>query len=142
MRLRERNRKSSETLCRVRLRQRFDELHPAFGADPSYAVGFAAIGYESGDLRKMADTNRSRTLEFARIAHEHDLPRVRQYRLRHPHLAVVVVEERAVLIDSRGADHRKVHLELADEIDCRLPDDPAVAVPHDAAGDHHLDLRV
>ena len=43
------------------------------------------------------------------------------------HLAIVEVEQRAVLVDGRGADHRVVDLELPDEIDRRLADDAAVA---------------
>ncbi len=55
-----------------------------------------------------------------------DLARVRDDGLRDPHLAVIVVEKRTVLVDRRGADDGDIHLELADEIDRRLADHAAV----------------
>ena len=76
---------------------------------------------------------------FNRVGDQHDLAGILDDRLRHPHLAIVEVEQRPVLVDRRGADHRVVDLELADEIDRRLADDAAVGAPHRAAGHDHLD---
>ena len=42
---------------------------------------------------------------------------------------------------AEGADHGKVDLELADEIDRRRADDAAIGLAHHAAGHHHFDAR-
>ena len=83
-----------------------------------------------------------RAFELQPIGDEDDLPGVGDDRLADAHLAVVEVEQRALLVDRRGADHGVIDLELADEIDRRAADDAAVGAPHRAAGDDHLDPRV
>ena len=70
------------------------------------------------------------------------MPRIGDDRLRDLHLAEVVVQHRAVVIDRGGADHRIIDLELLDEINRRLADDAAVGAAHDAAGDDHFDRRI
>src|SRR5690606_22516432 len=61
---------------------------------------------------------------------------------RHANLPVVVVEQRAVGVDRRGADDGVVGTELPDEVHGRLADHAAVAVPHHAAGEDDLVLGV
>ena len=101
----------------------------------------AAIGDEGVDLREMADAHRRRALELGRVGDEDDVPGIGDDRLRDLHLAKIEIEQRAVMVDRRGADDRVVDLELPDEIDRRLADDAAVGAAHHAAGDHHLDRR-
>ncbi len=55
------------------------------------------------------------------------------------HLADVEVEQRAVGVDGRGADHGDVDAELRDQRLRLRPHDAAVAVAHAAARDHDLD---
>ena len=69
-----------------------------------------------------------------------ELTRVLHDRLRDLNLAIVEIEQRAILVDGRGADHGVVDLELADEVDGRLANDAAIGCAHHAAGDDDLDL--
>ena len=63
-------------------------------------------------------------------------------RLGDPHLAIVEVEQRAVVIDAADPDDPDVDLELADQVDRRLADDAAIARPHQPAGDDHPEIRL
>ena len=71
-----------------------------------------------------------RAVELAVVGGQPDLARVLDDGVRHLHLAVVEVAQRAVGLDARDADQADVDLELADEVDRRLADDAAVARAH------------
>src|SRR3546814_13003033 len=62
--------------------------------------------------------------------------------LRRAHLAVVEVQQGAVVVDAGDAYDAEVDLELLDGVDAGLADDAAVAAAHDAAGDDHLEVRL
>ncbi len=52
--------------------------------------------------------------------------------LGHFHLAKIVIEQGAIRIDGRDADHRIIHLELTNKIDCRLADNATIGAAHHA----------
>src|SRR3546814_17117990 len=62
--------------------------------------------------------------------------------LRRAHLAVVEVQQGAVVVDAGDADDAEVDLDLLDGVDAGLADDAAVAAAPDAAGDDHLEVRL
>ena len=99
------------------------------------------IGHEIVELRDVADAHRGGPFELHAVGNQDRLARAVHDRLGDLDLAVVEVEQRAVLVDRRGADDGVIDLELADEIDRGLADDAAVGVPHDAARDDDLDRR-
>src|SRR5262245_34236919 len=111
-------------------------------ADVVEARGRRRVGDEVVELRDMADAHRRRALVFHAVGHQDRPARAVHDGLGNLDLAVVEVEQRAVLVDGRGADDRIVDLELADEVDRRLADNAPVRMPHDAARDDHLDLVV
>ena len=76
----------------------------------------------------MSDADRRGALIFGAVGDEDRLAGVFDDRLRGADFAIVVVKDRAVLIDRRGADDRVVGLELAEEVDGRLADNAAVFV--------------
>jgi len=62
--------------------------------------------------------------------------------LRRLDLAVVEIEQGAVLVDRRRADHGVVDLELLDEVVRLLADHRTVGAAHRAAGHDDLDARM
>ena len=58
------------------------------------------------------------------------------------HLARIIVEQRSVLVERRGADDRHIDLELPDEVDRRGADDRAVGAPHQPTGNDNFDRRM
>ena len=76
------------------------------------------------------------------VRDQHDAARVGDDRLRRLHLAIVEVEQRALLVDRGRADDGVVDLELADQADRGRADHRAVGAAHRAAGHDHLDARM
>ena len=58
---------------------------------------------------------------------------------RYLHFANVEVQQRAGLVDRRGADHREINAKLLDLVDRDRPDNAAVALSHRAAGEEDFD---
>src|SRR5690606_13680130 len=105
-------------------------------------LGFTAIRDQHIDLVEMRDPDRGGSIEFRGIGNQNHISRILSDRMGDVYLAIVVAEQGAIPIDGRGADARELDLELPDEGDRRCADDAAVGAPDDAAGDHHLDLRI
>src|SRR5690606_9820154 len=120
----------------------FDQFHFRFGADLANAWNLAAIGDERVDLRKMADADRRRALEFRFVGNEDDVPRIGYDGLRHLHLTEVEIQQCAVMIDRGGADHRIVDLELAEEIYGCLADAAPIRAADDTTGNDNLYRRI
>ena len=53
---------------------------------------------------------------------------------RYLHFADIEVQQRAGLIDRRGANHREIYSKLLDLVDGDRSDNSAVALSHGAAG--------
>ena len=66
---------------------------------------------------------------FGAVGHQDHVARIGDDGLRRLDLAVVEIEQRAVLIDRRCADDGEVDLELLDEVVRRLADHRAVGAP-------------
>ena len=64
--------------------------------------------------------------EFRGVASQDHVAGIRDDRLGDADFAVVVIEKRSVRVDAGCADYRMVDVELTDEIDRGLADDPAV----------------
>ena len=58
---------------------------------------------------------------------------------RYLDLANVKVQQRAGLVDRRGADDREINTKLLDLVDSDRPDNAAVALPHRSAGEEDFD---
>lgn len=78
------------------------------------------------DLADRGQPHHGVAAELGVVGHQEHLARIVDDRPRHPHLAVVVVEQRPVPVDAADADDADIDLELADEIERRLADDAAV----------------
>lgn len=127
--------------CLARSAVRFDQFHIIFEAEIADRRHRTAIGDEGMNLGKLTDPDRRGTFELRRIGNENDMPGIGDDGLGDLHFAKIIVKKRAIDIDRRRADHGVIDLELADEIDGRLADDPAVRTAHDPAGNDHLDCR-
>src|SRR3546814_4159380 len=90
----------------------------------------------------MGEAHHGVAAELGMIGGEEHPARVLDDRLGGAHLAVVEVEQRAVVVDARDAVDAEVDLELLDGVDAGLADDAAVAAAHDAAGDDPLAVRL
>src|SRR5262245_21754478 len=117
------------------------QIYLAILADAPHGRDVAAVSDESVDLAEMADAHGCGPLELGGIRDEDHLPGIGDDCLRHLHLAEIEIEQRAVMVDGRGADDGVVDLELLDEINSGLADNAAVGAAHDAAGNHHLEGR-
>ena len=90
----------------------------------------------------MRDADRGAAAQFGGVGDEHGGARVGDDRLRHLHLAIVEVEQRALLINRGGADDGVIDLELADQLRGGGADHGAVGTAHRAASHDHLDARM
>src|SRR6218665_665253 len=103
-------------------------------------LGRRGVGEQAVDLAERGQLHHGRAVELAVVGGQPDLARVLDDGLRHLHLAVVEVAQRAVGLDARDADERDVHLELADEGHRRLAHHaprPAVRAPPPATITSH-----
>ena len=100
------------------------------------------VGDEGLDLGHVRDADRRAAAEFSGIGDQHDAARVGDDGLRHLHLAIVEVEQRALLVDRGRTDDGVIDLELADQADRGRADHSAVGAAHRAARHDHLDARV
>ena len=96
------------------------------------------IGKQPPDLIERGQLHHGRAVELAVVGGQPDLAGLFDDGLRHLHLAVVKVAQRAIGLDARDADERDVHLELADEVHRRLAHDAPVARAHHPASDDDL----
>ncbi len=99
-------------------------------------------GEQPPDLIERGQLHHGRAVELAVVGGQPHLAGLFDDGLRHLHLAVVKVAQRAIGLDARDADERDVHLELADEVHRRLAHDAPVARAHHAASDDDLALGV
>ena len=90
----------------------------------------------------MGDAHRRAALELGTVGDQHHATGVGDDRLRHLHLAIVEIQQRALLVDRGGADDGIIHLELADQADGAGADDRAVGAADIAARHDHLDTRM
>ena len=70
------------------------------------------------------------------------LPGVAHDGLRGPYLIVVVIEQRAVLVDAADADHGVVDAELGNHVVRGLSDHATITIAYRAAGDDDAESRV
>ena len=121
------------------LRHRRHHLDALAVADGGEALGQFLVGDEGLDLADMGDAHRRAAAELGGVGDQHDAAGIGDDGLRHLHLAIVEVEQRALLVDRGRPDDGVVDLELADQLRRGRADHRTVGAPHRAAGDHHLD---
>jgi hypothetical protein len=81
------------------------------------------VGDEEIDVAQVADPYRRDAFELQPVGHQDGMARIVEDGAGDAHLAIVEIEQRAVLLDRRRPDDGVVDLELADEID-RARTDP------------------
>ncbi len=90
----------------------------------------------------MGDANRRAAPQFRRVGDQHHAARIGNDGLGRLHLAIVEIEQRALLVDRGGADDGVIDLELADQADGGRSDHGAVGTSHRPARHDHLDARM
>src|SRR5260370_39009674 len=118
-----------------------DDGDAAVLRDLGDAGGQAAVGHEGLHLADMADAHRRGAPELGAVGHQDHVARIGDDGLRRLDLAVVEIEQGAVLVDRRRADHGVVDLELLDEVVRLLADHRTVGAAYRAAGHDDLDPR-
>src|SRR5690349_4670184 len=91
-------------------------------------LGRGQIREQRGDLSDRSHTYHRAAAELRMVGHQEYLTGISQDCLRCAHLLVVVVQERAVRIDSADANDSVVDPELADHVARRLTDDAAISI--------------
>ncbi|VTR68901.1 hypothetical protein DESC_720279 [Desulfosarcina cetonica] len=116
------------------------EGHLGGGDDFRETGGGLAIGEQFVDFGDIAQSDHGVTAELGVVGGQENLAGVVDDGPGGTNLAIVEVQEGPIQVNPADADNAVVHLELADEIDGRLADDPLVAVADQASG--HDDLKV
>src|SRR5215510_9906484 len=86
----------------------------ALSAQLAHALRRLGLGDEIVELGDMTDAHRRGALELHAIGDQNGFAGAVHDGLRHLHLAIIEVEQRAVLVDGGRADHGVVDLELTD----------------------------
>src|SRR3546814_5638127 len=105
------------------------------GQDVDHRLGRHAVGEDGVDLVHMGEAHYGVAAELGMIGGEEHPARVLDDRLGGAHLAVVEVEQRAVVVDARDADDAEVALEPLVGVNAGLAADTWVAAAPTAAGD-------
>ncbi len=113
---------------------------PGGGGDIGDLRRRRAIRENRRDLADAAETDHGVASEFRMVGDQEDAPGVFDDGLRHPHLAIVEIQQGAVLIDAADPDNPDIDFELADEIHGRFADHAAVFAADHAAGDNDLEI--
>lgn len=100
------------------------------------------IGEKSGDFGDVSKAHHGVSSKLGVVGDKKDLAGIVDDGPGGPHLTVVEIEEGAVYVDAADADDAEIHPELLNEVYGGLPDNPAVAMAHQAAGDDHLEIFV
>ena len=108
----------------------FDQFDTRFPTDVADGLRRAMVGDKGLDLREMPDPDWSRAVEFTGIAGKDHVSCIGDDCLGDFHFPEIVIEQGAVGVDSRDADHRVIDLELPYEIYRRLTDNSAVLAPN------------
>ena len=83
---------------------RLDHLDTAAMADVRQPGRQRGVGDEGLDLADMGDADRRATPQFRAVGDQHDAARIGDDGLRRLHLAIVEIQQRALLVDRGGAD--------------------------------------
>jgi hypothetical protein len=110
-------------------RGRFDQFDAAFGAHPTHDIRGQWSVMKVFTCERWPILTGAGALELCGVATRMTRRAFEMIAWETAHLAVIVIQERAVGIDGRSADHGEVDLELADEIHRRFADHRAVGAP-------------
>lgn len=88
--------------------------------------GQGRVGVEGGDFGQRGQTRGGGASEFRLIGHEEGLASLRDDSFGDTHFGQVKIQNIAISINRRTADHGVINFELAEELGGKLPNQPAI----------------
>src|SRR3990167_4327013 len=98
------------------------------------------ISHQHVDAADIPQADHGVATELGVVAGQHDLARIADQGLGHPHFLVIEIQQGTDVVDAGNADDAVVRAELLHEVGSGLADDAAIAAAHLASGDNDVEI--